>query len=220
MLITGAAPSEASPAEPVDAPSLTLLVEEAQRVRVPSPVEGEKPQEVLRVEGLLLEEDSKRFPGSAVFSDDRAAVQLCAHEADRVGAGDIIVLEHVGHSVYTHQPTHLIVDVITREDRENEGLMRIAEHNPGVPVTSLKRAEELLRDADAPYMQNGFDGLMDWDLLVVFTPAGPSDASAADRYSLHFYAPGGSVSAEWYIEVDLARSAVTPATVFQSQPAP
>lgn len=198
-----------SPAHPVNEAPVTILVEAAG-------VTGS----VLAVSGRVLSDKGPEPPRTYAFGDERATVRLYAAERERVVPGSILIARHVDHSVRRDERSHLLVDLITPADRDDEDLMRIAVDNPEVPVLDLREAERLLREHDQPYMSEGYATLTEWDLRARFAALEPAGDLETRRYTIEFYSPTGTVNAEWTLRVDLDAGTVEPVVMFEEEPPP
>jgi hypothetical protein len=219
LLLAGGGTSMASPAEPVSEPAKTILVEETELQQATLPADGAS-DGVLLVRGRPLADRGAAYPRTAAFSDERVTVRLYAAERHRVSTSDIIVIEHIGHSVGPNSPTHLIADVITPEDRTNDALMRIATRNPAVPVLHIRETERLLTEYGAPYTDDGYRSLADRDIEAIFSPIRSEGGLTRTRYSIDFYSTTGAVSAEWTLRVDLDTGSVEEVVLFEEEPPP
>lgn len=208
-----------SAAKPVDEPPLTLRVQAADVVSHAAGVSGKRSAQVLRVRGNPLAARGPRYPMSLRFGKETKTIRLFAAAASRVSKGTVLVVEHVGHSVHAHQPTHRIADIITPADRRNEALMRIAVHNQQVPLMHIKLAETLLRKHDAPYMQDGYAGLEKWDVLAIFSLRDDANGLVSARYKVRFYSTTGKIAAEWAMFVDLDQGTVKAGPTYDVAPA-
>ena len=215
----------ASPAGPIEQNLTTLLVTEIEVRSVPVPTEPTRTGQLLFVTGNPLDDDRSSYPAPLHFLARERTVRLHATERDRIDIGDVLRIVNQRHTVYDSQPDHLVVDILTPQDREDDALIAVVRQNPHTPVGELKRIEALLRKAGSPYMDDGFRTLFEWEIAMVVRRSGrdsgdPFVESPTGTYELDFYPTTGRVNSEWTLRVDLKRSTVEEFAVWEEEPPP
>ena len=219
----------ASPAQPVEQTEVRLLVTSAELTRVaPPPGEGasgkaaagDQRGTLLVVRGRPLDRERSSWPDELRFHAGELRARLPAGEAGRIRPSDVISLVNVDHSVFAHQPTHYLEDILSRLDRENRPLMAVARQNPQVRILDLKRLEEILVDHRAPYMDRGYATLSEWEITLELEPLAPASPLAGTAYRASFCPTSGRVNAEWTLDVDLEVGTVRNQVIWTEEPEP
>jgi hypothetical protein len=220
LIAGGAFNVMASPAAPIEQRTLTVVVEDANEVSVPSPVQAEQVTQLLRVEGHLADEAASEWPDRMVAGETPVIVRVRPEGMPKLRRSDVLRVVTVGHTVYEDEPTAFVEDVVTSTDLSDEALVAVARANPHVPLLALKRAATVFAQNDVPYSAEGYTTLAEWDIRVVFTPQPPANELAQQIYDVEFYPTTGKVAAEWTLTVDLDRGDVRDLVVYDIDPEP
>jgi hypothetical protein len=220
LIAGGAFNVMASPAAPIEQRTLTVVVEDANEVSVPSPVQPGQVTRLLRVEGHLADEAASEWPDHMVAGETPVAVRVRPDGMPGLRRYDVLRVVTVGHTVYDDEPNAFVEDVVTRADLADEALVAVARANPHVPLLALKRAATIFVQNDVPYSAEGYTTLAEWDIGVTFTRQPPENELVEQVYDVEFFPTTGKVAAEWRLTLDLDRGEVRDLVVYDIDPEP